>query len=126
MYAHLREFLCIIRYYISQDIVRSIFDFSGMKQDEKIIEACVGDVRRSLDRNRDGLISKEEFINNARFVLSLNYIIFHLDILLSWYSLYSPHPGKIVNHRSEITEYLIMLLFINNFFQEEQIYPEYV
>ena len=39
-----------------------------MKQDEKIIEACVGDVKRSLDRNRDGTISKEEFITNARFV----------------------------------------------------------
>ena len=38
-----------------------------MKQDEKIIEACVGDVKRSLDRNRDGTITKEEFITNARF-----------------------------------------------------------
>ena len=44
-----------------------------MKQDEKIIEACVGDVKRSLDRDRDGNITKEEFINNARFVItSLN------------------------------------------------------
>lgn len=60
---------------ISQDIVRSIFDFSGMKQDEKIIEACVGDVKRSLDRDKDGNITKEEFINNARFVItSLNYL----------------------------------------------------
>ena len=53
-----------------------------MKQDEKIIEACVGDVRRSLDRNRDGSISKEEFINNARFILSLNYKIFHFSVIM--------------------------------------------
>ena len=44
-----------------------------MKKDEKIVEACVGDVKRSLDRDRDGNITKEEFINNARFVItSLN------------------------------------------------------
>ena len=53
-----------------------------MKQDEKIIEACVGDVRRSLDRNRDGSISKEEFINNARFILSLNYKIVHFSVIM--------------------------------------------
>ena len=53
-----------------------------MKQDEKIIEACVGDVRRSLDRNRDGSISKEEFINNARFILSMNYKIVHFSVIM--------------------------------------------
>ena len=53
-----------------------------MKQDEKIIEACVGDVRRSLDRNRDGSISKEEFINNARFILSWNYKIFQFLVIM--------------------------------------------
>ena len=53
-----------------------------MKQDEKIIEACVGDVRRSLDRNRDGSISKEEFINNARFILSWNYKIFQFSVIM--------------------------------------------
>ena len=42
-----------------------------MKQDEKIVEACVGDVKRSLDRDRDGNITKEEFINNARFVINV-------------------------------------------------------
>ena len=45
-----------------------------MKQDEKIIDACAGDVKRRLDRDKDGNITKEEFINNARFMItSLNY-----------------------------------------------------
>ena len=44
-----------------------------MKQDEKIIDASTGDVIRRLDRDKDGNITKEEFINNARFVItSLN------------------------------------------------------
>ena len=45
-----------------------------MKQDEKIIDASTGDVIRRLDRDKDGNITKEEFINNARFMItSLNY-----------------------------------------------------
>ena len=34
--------------------------------DRRMIQACVMDVKRSVDRDNDGTITKEEFIENAR------------------------------------------------------------
>ena len=53
----------------SQDIVKSIIDFAGMKRDEKVIDACVLDVKRTLDRDHDGAITKEEFMVHARYII---------------------------------------------------------
>ena len=49
-----------------KEIVRSIFEFAGMKQDEKVVDACILDVKRTLDRDHDDCITKEEFIKHAR------------------------------------------------------------
>ena len=55
-------------YELLQEIVKSIIDFAGMKRDEKVIDACVLDVKRTLDRDHDGAITKEEFMVHARQV----------------------------------------------------------
>ena len=47
--------------------MESIFEFAGMRQEEEVVAACVADVRRSLDRDRDGTITKVEFVQNARY-----------------------------------------------------------
>ena len=46
--------------------MRSIIEFSGMKTDEKVVDACILDVKRSLDRDHDDCITKEEFMKNAK------------------------------------------------------------
>ena len=64
---------CPVNHYLfirfSQDIVKSIIDFAGMKRDEKVIDACVLDVKRTLDRDHDGAITKEEFMVHARYII---------------------------------------------------------
>ena len=49
-----------------EEIVSNIFDFADIKPDRRMIQACVMDVKRSVDRDNDGTITKEEFIENAR------------------------------------------------------------
>ena len=49
-----------------EQIVSNIFDFADIKPDRRMIQACVMDVKRSVDRDNDGTITKEEFIENAR------------------------------------------------------------
>ena len=49
-----------------EQIVSNIFDFADIKPDRRMTQACVKDVKRSVDRDNDGTITKEEFIENAR------------------------------------------------------------
>lgn len=49
-----------------EEIVVGIFDFSGMKPDEKIVEACIKDVKDTLDVDGDGQITKDEFVKHAK------------------------------------------------------------
>ena len=49
-----------------EDIVKNIFDFAGIRQSKVMLEACVTDVKCSVDKDNDGSITKEEFITNAR------------------------------------------------------------
>ena len=48
-----------------EEIVVGIFDFAGIKADEKILEACIKDVKDTLDADDDGTITKEEFVKHA-------------------------------------------------------------
>ena len=60
-----------------QEIVKTIFDFAGLPHEEKILDACILDVKRSIDRDYDDCITKEEFVKNARLVLVIqaNYLV---------------------------------------------------
>ena len=49
-----------------EDIVVGIFNFAGIKPQEDILEACIKDVRDSIDVNGDGSITKDEFIKFAK------------------------------------------------------------
>ena len=48
-----------------RDIVLWMFRFAGIEEDPDLIASCVIDVRATIDVDRDGDISKEEFIKNA-------------------------------------------------------------
>ena len=48
------------------DIVVGIFDFVSIKANEEILDACIKDVKDTLDVDGDGSITKEEFVKNAR------------------------------------------------------------
>ena len=48
-----------------KDIVIWMFRFIGLEKDPDLIAACVIDVRATIDVDKDGDISKEEFITNA-------------------------------------------------------------
>ena len=49
-----------------EEMVVGIFDFSGIKVDEKILQACISDVKDTLDRDGDGNITKEEFVKYGK------------------------------------------------------------
>ena len=49
-----------------EQIVSNIFHFADIKPDRRMIQACVMDIKRSVDRDNDGSITKEEFLENAR------------------------------------------------------------
>ena len=49
-----------------EEIVVGIFDFAGIKANEEILEACIKDVKDTLDVDGDGSITKKEFVKNAR------------------------------------------------------------
>ena len=48
-----------------KDIVVWMFRFIGLDEDPDLIASCVIDVRATIDVDRDGDISKDEFIKNA-------------------------------------------------------------
>ena len=48
-----------------RDIVVWMFRFAGIEEDPDLLGACVIDVRATIDVDKDGDISKEEFIQNA-------------------------------------------------------------
>ena len=48
-----------------REIVIWMFRFSGIEQDPDLVASCVIDVRATIDVDKDGDISKEEFIKNA-------------------------------------------------------------
>ena len=48
-----------------RDIVIWMFRFAGIEEDPDMIEACVIDVRATIDVDKNGDITKKEFINNA-------------------------------------------------------------
>ena len=54
-----------------EQIVGNIFDFAGIRKNKSILNACVMDVKRSVDKDNDGSITKEEFIQNARCTICL-------------------------------------------------------
>lgn len=54
-----------------EEIVSNIFEFAHIKPDRRMQQACVMDVKRSVDRDNDGTITREEFIQNARQGLSI-------------------------------------------------------
>ena len=49
-----------------EQMVTNIFEFAQIKPDRRMTQACVMDVKRSVDKDNDGTITKEEFIKNAR------------------------------------------------------------
>ena len=48
-----------------RDIVLWMFRFAGIEEDPDLIASCVIDVRVTIDVDKDGDISKDEFIKNA-------------------------------------------------------------
>ena len=48
-----------------RDIVLWMFRFAGIEEDPDLIASCVIDVRATIDVDKDGDISKDEFIKNA-------------------------------------------------------------
>ena len=48
-----------------RDIVLWMFRFAGIEEDQDLIGACVIDVTATIDVDKDGDISKDEFIKNA-------------------------------------------------------------
>ena len=54
-----------------KDIIVWMFRFIGLEEDPDLIAGCVLDVRATIDVDKDGDISKEEFVNNA---LKSNFI----------------------------------------------------
>ena len=48
-----------------KDIVLWMFRFAGIEEDPDMIASCLIDVRATIDVDKDGDISKEEFIKNA-------------------------------------------------------------
>ena len=48
-----------------KDIVVWMFRFIGLDEDPDLIASCVIDVRATIDVDKDGDISKDEFIKNA-------------------------------------------------------------
>ena len=54
-----------------EQLVSNIFEFADIKPNRRMMHACAMDVKRSVDRDNDGTITREEFINNARQGLSM-------------------------------------------------------
>ena len=54
-----------------EQLVSNIFEFADIKPNRRMMHACVMDVKRSVDRDNDGTITRDEFINNARQGLSM-------------------------------------------------------
>ena len=57
-----------------RDIVVWLFRLAGIEEDEDLLVSCSMDVRATIDEDKDGDISMEEFLNNAmnsKFVSSM-------------------------------------------------------
>ena len=57
-----------------RDIVVWLFRLAGIKEDEGLLVSCSMHVRATIDEDKDGDISMEEFVNNAmnsKFVSSM-------------------------------------------------------
>ena len=63
--------------------MKKIFDFAGLPHEEKILDACILDVKRSIDRDYDDCITKEEFVMNARLVFLVHQVFFLGSVELS-------------------------------------------
>ena len=48
-----------------KDIVVGLFKMAGIDEDDDLIDACVMDIRKAVDSDGDGEITKEEFVGNA-------------------------------------------------------------
>ena len=71
-----------------EQIVSNIFHFADIKPDRRMIQACVMDIKRSVDRDNDGSITKEEFLENARQGLVPRLTVFSLTF-------YFPFEGAV-------------------------------
>ena len=48
-----------------RDIVVGLFKMAGIEEEEELLIACITDIKKAVDSDGDGEITKEEFVKNA-------------------------------------------------------------
>ena len=54
-----------IHHLFLRDIVVGLFRMAGIDEEEDLLVACVSDIKKAVDDDGDGEITKDEFVKNA-------------------------------------------------------------